>query len=118
MKCGSMKRSCSSVPQRASRAGRYGVGPEAGDERAHQELLGEAHARMRRHLEGAHLEQAEAAGRAVGRIELVDAELGAMGVAGDVDEQIAQQPVDQPRRRLAGLDLGDRASSPNAISIS
>ena len=81
--------------------------PEARDQRAHQQLLDQAHARVRRHLEGAHLEQAEAAGRAVGRIELVDAELGAVGVAGDVDQEIAQQSIDQPRRRLPGLDLGD-----------
>ena len=38
-------------------------------------------------------------GRAVGRIELVDADFGAMGVAGDVGQQIAEQPVDQPQRR-------------------
>ena len=47
----------------------------------------------------------EPAGRAVGRIELVDADLGAVGVAGDIDQQVAQQPVDQPgqrRRALAG----------------
>jgi hypothetical protein len=57
-----------------------------------------------RHLEGAHLEQAEAAGGAVRRVQLVDAELGAVGVAGDVDQQVAQQAVDEPRRHgLAGL---------------
>ena len=82
-------------------------GPEARDQRAHQQLLHQAHPRMRRHLEGAHLEQAESAGRPVGRVELVDAELGAVGVAGDVDQQVAQQAIDQPRRRLARLDLGD-----------
>ena len=66
-------------------------------------MLHQAHARVRRHLEGADLDQAEPAGRAVGRVELVDAELGAVGVAGDVDQQVAEQPVDQPRlRRLAG----------------
>ena len=62
-KCGSMKRSCSSVPQRLSRARAVGLLPEARDQRAHQQLLRQAHARVRRHLEGAHLEQAEAAGR-------------------------------------------------------
>ena len=36
---------------------------------------------------------------AVGRVQLVDAELGAVGVAGDVDQQVAEQAVDQPRRR-------------------
>ena len=73
--------------------------PEARHQRTHQQLLSEAHAGVRRHLEGTHLEQAEPAGRAVGRVQLVDAELGAVGVAGDVDEQVAHQPIDEPRRR-------------------
>ncbi len=63
---------------------------------------------MRRHLEGAHLEQAEAPGRTVGRVELVDAELGAVRIAGHVDQQVAHQPVDQPRRTRAVL-RGDAA---------
>lgn len=54
---------------------------------------------MRRHFEGAQLEQAAPAGSAVGRIELVDAELGAMRVAGDVDQHVAEDAVDQPGRR-------------------
>jgi hypothetical protein len=60
--------------------------------------------RVRRHFKGAEFQQAEAAAGAVGRIELVDAELGAMGVAGKIDQQITQQPVHQPRcqRFLAG----------------
>ena len=58
------------------------LAPEPGDQRAEQQLLGQAHARVRRHLEGAELDQAEPAGRAVRRIELVDADLGAVGVAG------------------------------------
>jgi len=52
---------------------------------------------MRRHLERAQLEQAEAAGRGFGRVELVDAELGAVRVAGQVDEQVPQHAIDQPR---------------------
>ena len=35
----------------------------------------------------------------VGRVELVDAELGAVRVAGDVDQQVAEQAVDEPRLR-------------------
>ena len=78
--------------------------PEARHQRTHQELLGEAHARMRRHLEGTQFEQAQPAGRAVGRIEFVDAELGPVGIAGHIGQQVAQHPVDQPRRaRTAGL---------------
>ena len=81
-----------------------------------QELLGERHARVRRHLEGAHLEQAQAAGGAVRRIQLVDAELGAVRVAGGVDQQVAEQAVDEPGRAvLRGVCL---ASSRKAISIS
>ena len=99
MKYGSMKRSCSSVPQRARRARFIGLAPEARDQRTQHELLREAHALVRRHLEGAHLEQPEAAGVAVGREHLVDAELGAMRVAGGVDQQVAEQAVDEPRRR-------------------
>ena len=57
---------------------------------------------MRRHLETAQLQQAEPARAAVGRVHLVDAELAAVGVARDVREEVAQQPVDEPgRRRLA-----------------
>jgi hypothetical protein len=109
-KCGSMKRSCSSVPQRTRRAARRAV-PEAGHQAAQQQLLGQRHARVRRHLEGAQLEQAEAAGRAVRRIQLVDAELGAVGVAGDVDQQVAQHAVDQPGRHVAaGRNLAEGVS--------
>ncbi len=54
---------------------------------------------MRRHLEAAELDQPLPSRGAVGRIELVDAELGAVRVAGDVGEQVAEQAVDQPRLR-------------------
>ena len=56
---------------------------------------------MRRHLEGAHLQEPQPPARGVGRVQLVDAEFGAMRVAGDVDQQIAQQPVDEPGRRTS-----------------
>jgi hypothetical protein len=65
MKVGSRKRSCSSVPQRVTGA-RIGLLPEARHQGAQQQLLRHAHAGVRRHLEGAQLQQAEAAGRAVG----------------------------------------------------
>ena len=97
-KCGSMKRSCSTVPQRV-RVPVTGRVPEPGDQRADQQLLGERHARVGGHLEAAELDEAEAAGGAVGGVELVDADLGAVGVAGDVGEEVAQQPVDEPGRR-------------------
>ncbi|MCY1433262.1 hypothetical protein D9M71_492850 [compost metagenome] len=50
------------------------------------------------HLEGAQLKQAQAATGTVGRVQLVDAKLGTVGVAGHIDQQIAQQAVDQPWR--------------------
>src|SRR5262249_61944111 len=42
--------------------------PEPGDERAQEQLLGKAHARVGRHFERAEFDQAEPPGRAVGRI--------------------------------------------------
>ena len=64
---------------------------------------------MRRHLEAAQLEQAEPAALGIGAEQLVDAELGAVGVAGDVGEQVSQRPVDLPRQCLGAepLDLGE-----------
>ncbi len=84
------------------------VAPQAGDERPDHELLGEAHAGVRRHLEAAELDEAEPPGRAVGRIELVDADFRPMRVAGHVGEDVAHQAVEQPwRRRLALARLRD-----------
>ena len=48
------------MPQRTSRF-EYGVFPEPGDQAAEQELLDQAHPCVRRHLEGAHLDQPEPA---------------------------------------------------------
>ena len=88
------------------------VAPQAGDDRADEQLLGEAHARVRRHLEPAELDQPEPPGRAVRRIELVDADLGAVGVAGHVGQNVAHEAVEQPRPRGGSLsgprDLGER----------
>ncbi len=65
---------------------------------------------MRRHLEGTQLEQSLAARCRVRGVQLVDAELGAVGVAGDVDQQVAQHPVHQPGRRALrrGRELFER----------
>ena len=84
------------MSQRASRSGAKGVFQKG----TQKELLREAHTRVRRHLEGAKLDQTVAPRGAVGREELVDAELRAVGVAGDVDQHIAKEPIDQPWRRL------------------
>jgi hypothetical protein len=67
-----------------------GLAPEARDQRAQQQQLHQAHARVRRHLECAQLQKAHASARGVGRVQLVDAELGAVRVAGHVDEEIPQ----------------------------
>ncbi len=72
--------------------------PEARDERPQQQHLHRAHPRMRRHFERPELEQAESSRRAVGRIELVDRELGAMRIACQIGQQMPQQAVDEPRR--------------------
>src|SRR5205823_14917643 len=81
--------------------------PEARDQRAQQKHLHRAHPRMRRHLESAEFEQTQPPGRALRRIELVDRELGAMRVAGEIGEEVTQQTIDQPRLRgvLAGAVL-------------
>ena len=79
-----------------------GLAPEARDQRAQQQLLDDAHAGMRRHLEGTQLQQAQAAGGRVRRVELVDAELAAVRVAGGVDQNIAQRAVHDPGWHAAG----------------
>ena len=92
--------------------------PEPGHQRAHQQRLHHRHLGVRRHLEAAQLQQAEPAARAVGAVQLVDAELGAVGVAGDVGEQVAQRAVGHPRLRGACAAGSSRAISANAISSS
>ena len=87
--------------------------PEPRDQRAQQQLLRQAHLPVRRHLERAHLEQAQSTARPVRRIQLVDAELRAMRVARHVDQHVAQRPVDEPRRRrrsalAASAQFGER----------
>ena len=93
-----MNLSCSCVPQR-TRSWAYGSRQKRAISDSSELLLHEAHARMRRHLERAELDEAEPARRPVRRVELVDADLGAVRVAGDVDQQVAEQAVDEPRRR-------------------
>src|SRR5499425_2070620 len=78
------------------------LAPEPGDQRAQEQLLRQAHARVRRHFERAELHQAQPPGWTVRRKQFVDTELGAVGIAGNVDEKITKQAIDQPRpRRLA-----------------
>ncbi len=82
--------------------------PEAGNERAQEQLLRQAHARMRRHLKRAQFDESLPAAAGFRRVELVDAELGAMRVAGQIDEQMPEHAIDDPRPRLAPVvDLGE-----------
>ena len=75
---------------------------ERRDERSDERHLGHGHPHVGRHLEGAQLDDplAPMGGR---RIEqLVDADLGAVRIAGDVDQQMPKQRITKPRwRRLA-----------------
>ena len=75
-----------------------GLLPEPGDQGPHQQLLGQAHAGVRRHFETAQLQQSEAPRRGVRRVQLVDAEFGPVSVAGTVDQDVPEDPIDQPRR--------------------
>src|SRR5881392_3858805 len=70
-----------------------GLSPETGNERAKEELLGQTHARVRRHFKGAQLDETEPAAAGLGRVELVDAEFGPVRVARHVDEQVAKDSV-------------------------
>src|SRR5215475_14140508 len=76
--------------------------PEPRNQSTYKQLLRQTHPCMRRHLERPHLHKTEPARRAVGRVELIDAEFGTMRVAGHVDQQVSENPVDQPRRTIAG----------------
>ena len=106
-KCGSMKRSCSAVPQRTS-GWLIRLVPEPRDERAQQQLLRQAHARRAAASRRRGTRPAPGGPSAPsGRIELVDADLGAVRVAGDVDQQVAEHAVDEPGRDRAALAIAD-----------
>ena len=63
---------------------------------------------MRGHLKRAQLQQPEAQALAFRRIHLVDAELRAVRVAGDIDQQIAEQAVQDVGRTIAVGQLAER----------
>ena len=77
---------------------RAGVGrlPEMGHQRADQQHLQRAHLPVWRHLEIAELDNAQPAAGAIRRVELVDAELCAVGVAREIHQEIAQDAIHQP----------------------
>ncbi len=87
--------------------------PEPCDQRAHQQRLHHRHLKVWWHLEAAQLQKAEPAAGAVGAVQLVDAELGAVGVAGDVGQQVPQRAIGHPRLGRSCAtgqpgDLGER----------
>ena len=64
---------------------------------------------MRRHLKSAKLDQPQSARRGIGRKQLVDAELGPMGIAGSIGKQVAEYPVDEPGGNfITALNLLER----------
>ena len=63
-------------------------------------MLRQRHPRIRRHLQRTELDQTETAGRAIGRIKFVDADFGTVGIAGDIDQNVPEQAIHQPQRRL------------------
>src|ERR1051325_9321626 len=75
--------------------------PEAREERAEQQLLGQAHAGMRWHFKSPQFDQAKPSAAAVGGVKFINTEFGAMGVARHIDEQMAEEAIDQPGRDLA-----------------
>jgi len=64
--------------------------PETGHQGPQQELLHEAHPRMRRHFEGPQLDQSQPARASFRRIQFVDTELGAVRMARQVAEQVCR----------------------------
>ncbi len=58
---------------------------------------------VRGHFKAAEFDEAQAAAGGIGRVEFVDAEFGAVGVAGEIDEEIAEDAIDEPR---AAADAG------------
>src|ERR1043165_7755042 len=65
--------------------------PETSDERAEEQLLSQAHARMRRHFKGPQLDETQTSTAAVGRVEFINTEFGTMSVARHIDEQVAEE---------------------------
>ena len=78
-----------------------GLFPEPCDQGPQQQLLGQTHFRMRRHLEGPEFDQSEATGRAVRGIKLVDTDFRPVGIARGIDQDIAQNAVQYPGRAIA-----------------
>ena len=74
--------------------------PEHANQSPDQQHLHKTHAHMRRHFESSQFEQAKSQPEALRRIQLVDAELGAMRVSRHIDKQVAKQSIDNVRRTV------------------
>ena len=77
-----------------------GTLPHCCHQRPHNELREQADPHMRGHLKGAQFHQPPLAAGSVGGKELVDAEFCPVGVAGQIDQQVAEHPIDKPRGTL------------------
>ena len=75
-----------------------GLLPEPRDQRAYEQLRARLMRACGAISNARNSTRPEPAHRALGRVELVDADLCAMRVSADIDEEIAKQPVDQPGR--------------------
>ena len=73
-----------------------GTLPHCCHQRPHNELREQADPHMRGHLKGAQFHQPPLAAGSVGGKELVDAEFCPVGVAGQIDQQVAEHPIDKP----------------------
>jgi hypothetical protein len=83
--------------------------PERRHRGAHQQKLCRRHVLVRRHFQRAEFHQSEPVGGGFARVQLVDAELSAVCVAGHVGEQMAENAIDQPGRDfLLRCDLRER----------
>src|SRR5437868_6324794 len=92
--------------------GRFeGRGAEACEDGANEERGDGLNGGRRMRLEGAELDKAEAAIRREGIPEFVDADLGAMGVARAIHQEVAEEEVEERevlrRAEIFGAGAGD-----------
>src|SRR5271156_4037507 len=79
--------------------------PKHRNQRANEQHLYESHSDMWSHFEGAQFEKAKTQSETHRRIELINAKFGAMRVSGDIDKQVAEQSIHDPRRAVVGWQV-------------
>src|SRR6516164_7999031 len=89
-----------------------GLAPKPRNQRAHQQLLRQTHQSVRGHFKPAQLDQTQTSVRRIGGIKLIDTKLRAMRITCDVDEDVPESAVNEPRwavtfHRLRYLAEGD-----------